>query len=933
MPAAADTATFNGTLTNNSTVDAGFAGVVATVKINAGYTGTIGLARSLAVSKTFVQAAGAFTAAGQSLTLKVLTLSGGSFTASSGTTSIGGALTISGSPTFNANGGTVNFNGTAKATLSCNGVTFNLVTFTHTANTKTVSSNCSLPLGAGPSASSGGSITLNGTASGTGTLATSGLLTLGAGSSLSGFSGLSAEDLTIKGTYNFGGYSPFALSRSLVLSSGSGFTAPAGTASIGRNLTISSGATFNANGGTLNFNSATPFTLACGKKTFNKVTFTSNGNKTIGSDCTLPLGPNPSLGTGGGTILKGTLAGTGTLTQMGTFEIDSSSPGLNAFTNVKDVGSFLLSPEAVLTAPSGTLTVNGNFTINSGATFNANSGTVNFEALPVTTKTITCDEATFNLVKFTNTAKQVVSSDCDLPLGTNPTIGGAGGEIVLEGNLSGTNTLTVAAPLTLAPTGTISSFKTISLNSTLTGTGTLTSSASLTLGAAGSLSGFSGLETGGLTVNGAYNFGAYAPFDVNGAFSLNSAASLTAPAGTASFAKNFTIATGSTFNANGGTIEFDGIATFALSCGKKTFNLITFNSTANKTIGSDCTLPMGTNPDLGSGGGTTLKGTLSGSGTLTQYGTFKIESLSPGLDSFTNVKDVGSLLVSPEAVLTAPSGTLTVNGNFTVNSGAGAAFNANGGTVNFEALPVATKTIACDEASFNLVTLTNTAKQVVSEDCTLPLGAEPTIGAGGEIVVNGALTGSGLLTANSATVTLGSTGALSGFSGLAAGGGLTVEGAYGFGSYEPFSVSGDFALEPGASLTAPEGVATFAGDFTNGGGTFEGNGGTVVLNGFAQQVSGDTTFDNFTKSAEGEDTLTFGAGDTQTIAGALILKGASAGELLGLVSSSPGTPWFIEAEGSREVEWVSVEDSTNEGATISAVESADGGGNTGWSFP
>ena len=65
----------------------------------------------------------------------------------------------------------------------------------------------------------------------------------------------------------------------------------------------------------------------------------------------------------------------------------------------------------------------------------------------------------------------------------------------------------------------------------------------------------------------------------------------------------------------------------------------------------------------------------------------------------------------------------------------------------------------------------------------------------------------------------------------------------------------------------------------------------------------------------------------------MLLKGAGAGELLGLVSSSPGSPWFIEAEGGREVEWVLVEDSTNEGATISAVESTDGGGNTGWSFP
>ena len=79
---------------------------------------------------------------------------------------------------------------------------------------------------------------------------------------------------------------------------------------------------------------------------------------------------------------------------------------------------------------------------------------------------------------------------------------------------------------------------------------------------------------------------------------------------------------------------------------------------------------------------------------------------------------------------------------------------------------------------------------------------------------------------------------------------------------EPFGVSGDFVLESGASFTAPEGAATFVGDFTNSGGTFEGNGGTVVLDGLSQEVSGDTTFANLTKSVEGEDTLTFGTGGT-----------------------------------------------------------------------
>jgi hypothetical protein len=625
VPGAEDTATFNGTSTHNSTVDEGFAGSIATVKINAGYTGTISLARSLAVTTSLTQATGTFTAGSQALTLKTFTLTGGSFTASSGTTSLSGTLKISGSPSFNANGGTVSFNGTSSASLSCNNVTFNLVTIASTAGTKTVGSDCSLPLGLNPTTGSGGSIALNGTLSGSGTLTTSKTLTLGAGGGLSGFSGLVASALTVSGSYDFSSYSPFTVTGVFTVAEGASFTAPAGTASFAGNFAVSSAAEFDANEGTVVFSSKVTFKVSCGGQTFNAVSFESSGHKTIASDCTLPLGEDPSLGTAGGTTLNGILNGSGTLTQIGTFEIGSSSPGLDSFTDVFDNGSFLLTTGAAVTAPKGTLTVQGNFTIGSGTTFDANEGTVNFQALPKPTKTITCNEATFNLVTFTNTSKQVVGSDC-----------------------------------------------------------------------------------------------------------------------------------------------------------------------------------------------------------------------------------------------------------------------------------------------------------------TLPLGASPEIGEGGQIVLNGELTGSGTLTANSLLFTLGSTGSLSGFSGLSSGA-LLVEGVHDFGAYTSFAASGDFTISGGAEFTAPEGTAQFAGDFANGG-TFKANEGTVELTGTGQALSGSTTFENLTKIAEVKETLTFEAGATQTIAGKLTLEGAGAGELLSLVSSTSGTPWLLAGEGAREVKWVSVKDSTNKGTEISAAESTDKGGNTGWTF-
>ena len=556
VPGVADTATFNTTATGNSNVDAEFAGTVGSVAINAGYTGTISLSRSLTVAAAFTQLTGSFSAGSQVLGLRTVTLKGGTFTASSGTTSISGALKIAGG-SYKANGGTLNFNG-AGATLSCGGATFNFVTFTNTSGTKSVGSNCTMPVGANPAANSGGSITLNGILSGTGTLTTAGTLTLGATGQLSGFSGLAARNLTVKGSYDFDAYEPFTVSGVFILKPGAGFKAPSGNASFGKNFTLSSEATFDANGGTINFNSKTAYGITCGGKTFNLVTFESNGRKTIAADCSLPLGANPSLGKGGGTLLLGTLSGSGTLTQTGTFEIASKSPGLESFTDVDDNGSFLLLGEADVTAPEGTLTVQGNFTIGASATFDHNEGTVNFQALPKTTKTITCSEAEFNLVEFTNTSKQIVGGDCTLPLGAAPTIG-SGGQIVVEGVLTGSGELTA--------------------NSLL-----------LTLGSTGGLSGFSGLASGALLVEGAYDFGSYAPFAVGGDFAISAGGEFTAPEGTAKFAGDFV--NGGAFDANEGAVELTG-SEQAIG-GSTTFNdltkiakaadMLTFPAGATQTV-------------------------------------------------------------------------------------------------------------------------------------------------------------------------------------------------------------------------------------------------------------------------------------------------------------------------------------------------------------
>ncbi len=765
VPGSADTVTFNATSTNNSTVDsATFAGTVDTMNVNSGYTGTITLARDLTVSSTFSQAAGSFTAANQTLTLSSFSLTGGTFTASSGTTH-SSTMSISGSPTFNANGGTWDFKGNLTATLSCNNVTFNLVTFTHTGGTKTVSSNCNLPLGANPTLGAGGAVVLNGTLSGSGTLTKStGSLTLNSGSVLSGFNGLVTNGaFVVNSTLNLGSYTTVNVNNTFALNSGAVLTAPTGTASFASSFTLNSGSTFNANGGTVNFNATSSATLSCNNATFNLVTLTNTGTESISSDCTLPLGNDPTTGR---LTLNGTLSGSGTLNIGGGSNTNLSSggalvgfSGLTA-TNLTISGTYdfsayttyslasltvanggnvtmphdatinsqlILNAGSTLTASAGTMSVGTNLTFDSGATFNANGGTVNFNKSSSGTSTLSCGNKTFNLVTFTNTTgTTVVSSDCSLPLGNNPTVAST-----INGN--------------------------VTLNGTLSGTGLLTAGG-LTLGATGILSGFNGIATGGsLTVNGVYNFGSYSPFTIAGSLTLNSGAVFTAPSGTASIGGNFTSTSGGTFNANGGTVEFttsqDGLNKI-IACGNATFNLVTFTNTSSKRINSDCNLPLGNNPTIGAGAGTSffVYGTLSGTGTLTVnrapdfnpggaisgfsgmvvLGSFRVESggnldLS-SLNSLTTCTDTCSLglTVYGGASLTAPA-LITIEGtdSYFENDGT---FNANGGTVVFDG---SSQSIVGDVTFYNLT-------KTVSSSDTLTFTAGNTVTVAGLLTLQGA---------------------------------------------------------------------------------------------------------------------------------------------------------------------------------------------------
>lgn len=112
-PTAASTVIFDATSSKNAVLDGGFAGTVAVVQINSGYSGTISLGQNLIITGNFTESAG-------------------NFSAGSSTLFVGGNVAVSGG-TFNAGTGTLTFNSsTVSQNVAATGVNFYNVTLANT---------------------------------------------------------------------------------------------------------------------------------------------------------------------------------------------------------------------------------------------------------------------------------------------------------------------------------------------------------------------------------------------------------------------------------------------------------------------------------------------------------------------------------------------------------------------------------------------------------------------------------------------------------------------------------------------------------------------------------------------------------------------------------------------------------------------------------
>lgn len=181
------------------------------------------------------------------------------------------------------------------------------------------------------------------------------------------------------------------------------------------------------------------------------------------------------------------------------------------------------------------------------------------------------------------------------------------------------------------------------------------------------------------------------------------------------------------------------------------------------------------------------------------------------------------------------------------------------------------------------------------------------------------LRGNGNITLGSVTTTLN--------------GGLTLSGSKLTGNAGTLDINGHVQVLTG-TLIAPSGTMTISGNWNKTGGVFTHNSGTVQFDGTLQTLSGSQVFYNLTKTVSSADTFKLAWNGTQSVSGALTLRGQSS-NLLTLRSTLAGTKAGIILDGdtgTQTIDYLNVADNTAAGGLalvcLAASEGCVNSGNT-----
>ncbi|TSC72128.1 MAG: RTX toxins and related Ca2+-binding domain [Parcubacteria group bacterium Gr01-1014_38] len=871
-PGSADVAIFDADCDNNAAIDANLS--VAGIDLNLGYVGTVTQNAGITVtvgSSNYVQAAGTFSGGNSAITLQKFTLSGGTFTSTSGTLTFGTGIqetifTVSGG-TFTHNSGTVTCahgsgGGHRLGTIDVvTSLTLNNLTINGVGN------NDSCDVATGDTLVVVGTLTLTeGNLGGPGTVEVQGGMThssafdgsngdAGGASGLINITGAGTRTINITGGGNL---TPLTLNAANVTLNGP----TSGTTIVEGNLTIQAG-TFVGGAGTVDLNGV--FTQSGGTFTAPSGTFSigTDNNETIFSISGGSFNHNSGtilFNHGGINVRTGTVNVVTSLTLNNlTINCPTAGSGMDIATgDTLIVAGTFTQTNGFLNGP-GALEPRGNVTI---AT-TADGGDVALTFAGTAAQTYTNNggnepDGTYTINKTAGT----------VTLATNMDISAVGQDLTVTAgtlNLAGFN-LTVNDVFTLSASGTlqlqggetVSTIDTVSSGSTVTYDGTASYTTALAAGNTYSNLTFNGSggvwePNGAVTVSGTLTLTA-GTFDLDGQNLTNTGGS---------FVNNATLRltggetlTGFTNDTDSGTVAYDGAASYTSLVAGNSYNHLTFNGTGGSwihtaTLDVNGTLTITAGTVNSNGQNVTLAGDWSNSGTYTS-GSNTVTFDGSGAQTLT----------------TGGTGTGQDFQNLTVNKSAGT-------------LSLATNALDVDG------TLTVTAG---------------TFSPGTLATTVGALTvGGGTFTGGSGT----------------------------------HDINGAVTISSG-TLTATSGTMTVSGNFTHSGGTFTHNSGTVTLDGTDQTLSGATTFNNLSKTVTTARTLTFpsGASSTQTVVGTWTAKGAS-GALLSLRSSTDGTQWRIDPQGTRSIEYLDVKDSNNvnaTGITTAGLNITDSGNNTGWNF-
>ncbi|MDD5693376.1 MAG: ATP-binding protein [Patescibacteria group bacterium] len=436
------------------------------------------------------------------------------------------------------------------------------------------------------------------------------------------------------------------------------------------------------------------------------------------------------------------------------------------------------------------------------------------------------------------------------------------------------------------------------------------------------------------TNNGTFIPGSYSITN-NGSFTNGATGSVQPTDGTWNQTGNFSDS--GIFNASGGTVVMNGSTQSLTASGTTTFYNLTFFEEGNSTIVNNFTVGNNLTFSKTTSGGTsnsikcpannclvTVHGDLTVNQTSGTTGSHQTTvGDSGGTQNFTIIMDGGTqptpavlthtqtgtnyallyakLQISgyvrlSQSIVTAANGSLGYN-----NSGSTLVIN-NGGTLQLGT--VATSKYYSFTINGTIVTA----------------GYSPTINNtfanNGIIKVNGNETLTFTKDSDSGTVEYIGDGGSTSYASLNYGNtyyNLKINSTSGNNSFTAAAatvVNNSYELDAGTFVAPLAANLTVNTDFNHTGGIFTHNSGTVILASSATaNISGDTTFNNFTSTIAGKR-LNFEANKTQIILGTTTLQGTSGSKLV-LRSSSQGTRWLISPQGTRAISNVDVQDSNN----------------------